>query len=60
MQIIADGALLDVLRRVRCFGVHLVRHDIRQDSARHTEAIAEVTRYLGLGDYASWDEDTLV
>ena len=23
MQIIADGALLDLLRRVRCFGVHL-------------------------------------
>ncbi len=58
MEIIAEGTLLDVLRRVRCFGVHLVRHDIRQDSARHTEAIAEVTRYLGLGDYASWDEDT--
>ena len=37
MQIIADGALLDLLRRVRCFGVHLVRHDVRQDSARHTE-----------------------
>nr|WP_167854871.1 phosphoenolpyruvate carboxylase [Haliea sp. SAOS-164] len=58
MQIIAEGTLLDVLRRVRCFGVHLVRHDIRQDSARHTEAIAEITRYLGLGDYAGWDEDT--
>lgn len=58
MAIIADGALLDVLRRVRCFGVHLVRHDVRQDSARHTAAIAEMTRWLGLGDYASWDEDT--
>ncbi|MFV8817069.1 phosphoenolpyruvate carboxylase [Haliea sp. E17] len=58
MQIIADGALLDVLRRVRCFGVHLVRHDVRQDSARHTAAIAELTRWLGLGDYAGWDEDT--
>ncbi len=58
MEIIADGALLDVLRRVRCFGVHLVRHDVRQDSARHTAAIAEMTRWLGLGDYAGWDEDT--
>lgn len=56
MQIIADGALLDLLRRVRCFGVHLVRHDVRQDSARHTEALAELTRWLGLGDYAAWDE----
>ncbi|PLW69732.1 phosphoenolpyruvate carboxylase [Pseudohalioglobus lutimaris] len=58
MEIIARGTLLDVLRRVRCFGVYLVRHDIRQDSARHTEALSEITRSLGLGDYADWDEDT--
>lgn len=58
MQLIARGSLLDVLRRVRCFGVHLVRHDIRQDSARHTQALSEITRSLGLGDYAEWDEDT--
>ncbi len=56
MDIIAQGTLLDVLRRIRCFGVHLVRHDIRQDSARHTEALAEITRCLGLGDYAAWSE----
>lgn len=56
MEQIARGALLDVLRRVRCFGVHLVRHDIRQDSARHTEALSEITCCLGLGDYADWDE----
>jgi len=58
MQIIADGALLDLLRRVRCFGVHLVRHDVRQDSARHTEALSELTSWLGLGDYAGWDESS--
>ena len=58
MQIIADGALLDLLRRVRCFGVHLLRHDVRQDSARHTQALSELTTYLGLGDYAAWDEAT--
>ena len=57
MDIIARGTLLDVLRRVRCFGVHLVRHDIRQDSARHTQALSEITRCLGLGDYADWDEE---
>ncbi|MCG4342529.1 phosphoenolpyruvate carboxylase, partial [Escherichia coli] len=48
--------LLDTLRRVRCFGVPLVRIDVRQESTRHTEAIAELTRYLGLGDYESWSE----
>ena len=58
MEIIAGGSLLDVLRRIRCFGVHLVRHDIRQDSARHTDAMSEITRCLGLGDYADWDEET--
>ena len=58
MQLIADGALLDLLRKVRCFGPHLLRHDIRQDSDRHTGALSELTAYLGLGDYAAWDEDT--
>jgi phosphoenolpyruvate carboxylase len=58
MRSIADGALLDLLRRVRCFGVHLVRHDIRQDSARHTDVLSQLTRWLGLGDYAQWDEPT--
>jgi phosphoenolpyruvate carboxylase len=61
MGLIADGALLDLLRKVRCFGVHLVRvhlvrHDIRQDSSRHTEVLSELTTYLGLGDYAAWEE----
>jgi phosphoenolpyruvate carboxylase len=57
MSLIADGALLDTLRKVRCFGAHLVRHDIRQSSDRHTGVLSELTTYLGLGDYASWDED---
>ncbi|MCV6961811.1 phosphoenolpyruvate carboxylase [Erwinia amylovora] len=56
MGIIANGQLLDTLRRVKCFGVPLVRIDIRQESTRHTEAIAEITRYLGLGDFESWSE----
>ncbi len=56
MGIIANGQLLDTLRRVKCFGVPLVRIDVRQESTRHTEAIAEITRYLGLGDYESWSE----
>ncbi len=48
--------LLDTLRRVKCFGVPLVRIDIRQESTRHTEALGELTRYLGIGDYESWSE----
>ncbi|WP_440056695.1 phosphoenolpyruvate carboxylase (plasmid) [Pseudoalteromonas sp. T1lg65] len=56
MEKIADGLLLDVLRRLDCFGVSLCKLDIRQDSARHTEVFSELTRYLGLGDYAQWHE----
>ncbi len=58
MNAIADGRLLDVLRLVKCFGLHLVRHDIRQDSARHTEVFEQLTPFLGLGSYADWDEPT--
>ncbi len=58
MAVIAEAGLLDLMRKVRCFGVHLVRHDLRQDSARHTEVFSELTRYLGLGDYQEWDENT--
>lgn len=57
MQAIAQSRLLDALRRVECFGVHLVRLDIRQDSARHTQALAEITDFLGMGDYTAWSEE---
>ncbi len=57
MRIIANGSLLDCLRRIRCFGLGLSRLDIRQESTRHETAIAEITRYIGLGDYAQWTED---
>jgi phosphoenolpyruvate carboxylase len=56
MGIIADGALLDTLRRIKAFGVHLVRLDIRQESTRHSDVISELTRYLGMGDYDQWSE----
>lgn len=57
MRIIANGGLLDCLRRIRCFGLSLSRLDIRQESTRHEMAIAEITRYIGLGDYSHWTED---
>ncbi len=56
MANIAHGKLLDLLRRIKCFGVNLVRLDIRQDSDRHTEALSELTQFLELGDYQQWDE----
>ncbi|MBT8768574.1 phosphoenolpyruvate carboxylase [Metapseudomonas boanensis] len=58
MGVIADGALLDCIRRASAFGLFLVRLDIRQDAGRHAAAMSEITDYLGLGAYADWDEDT--
>lgn len=60
MGVIADGSLLDTLRRIKCFGVHLVRLDIRQESTRHSDAMSEITRSLGLGDYNQWNEQDRV
>jgi phosphoenolpyruvate carboxylase len=54
--LIAGGRLTDILRRVATFGVTLARLDIRQSSDRHTEALDAITRALGLGSYAEWDE----
>src|SRR5919201_1851608 len=55
-KIIANGRLLDVLRRISAFGLTLVRLDLRQHSARHLGAIDAITRHLGLGSYAQWNE----
>ncbi|MCG9553723.1 phosphoenolpyruvate carboxylase [Vibrio sp. Isolate31] len=56
MGVIADGSLLDTLRRLKAFGVHLVRLDVRQESTRHSDVLSELTRYLGIGDYDQWSE----
>ncbi|TLP78370.1 phosphoenolpyruvate carboxylase [Pseudomonas nitroreducens] len=56
MGVIADGDLLDTLRRAATFGLFLARLDVRQDSTRHANAMAEITEHLGLGNYAEWDE----
>ncbi|WP_100658145.1 phosphoenolpyruvate carboxylase [Alteromonas flava] len=56
MQIVADGLLTDTIRRAHCFGIHLLKLDVRQDSQRHADVFSEVTRYLGLGDYNQWSE----
>lgn len=56
MRIIAEGPLEDTLRRVACFGLSLVRLDIRQSSDRHAEVIQALVSFYGLGDYASWSE----
>ncbi|MEM0909816.1 MAG: phosphoenolpyruvate carboxylase [Pseudomonadota bacterium] len=56
MKVIADGLLLDTIRRAHAFGSNLLKLDIRQDSQRHADVFSELTRYLGIGDYNQWTE----
>ena len=54
---VADSALLDLIRQVNCFGLSLVKLDIRQESDRHADAVDAITRHIGLGSYNEWDEE---
>ena len=55
---IADGQLINTIRRLAAFGLAMLPLDIRQESTRHSEALDAITNYLGLGSYLSWDEST--
>uniref|UniRef100_UPI003D6A0CD9 phosphoenolpyruvate carboxylase n=1 Tax=Lewinella sp. TaxID=2004506 RepID=UPI003D6A0CD9 len=58
-QRIAQDLLFDVERQVRCFGFHLVKLDIRQNSAYHEKAISQILQAAGFKDFdfANWDMD---
>ena len=43
-QHIANSDLLDLIRRVRCFGINLAKLDIRQESSRHEKLVNEVIK----------------
>src|SRR5690606_32863088 len=55
--IVAEGRLLDLLRRLACFRLTLMQLDIRQEAGRHTAVLDAITQALGLGSYAAWDEE---
>jgi len=57
LDTIANGSLLDTLRRVAVFGVSLTKLDIRQESSRHAQVFDELSDCLGLGRYREWDEE---
>ncbi|CAM9124286.1 unnamed protein product, partial [Ectocarpus fasciculatus] len=58
---IADGSVKDAIRRVQTFGLALLPLDIRQDSAKHTEALGAVTQHLGIKvPYTEWSEEERV
>ena len=56
MVVVANGCLRDSLRRLHCFGLNLVKLDVRQESTRHADVINTICEYLGLGCYNDWDE----
>lgn len=57
---VADGRLLDVIRRVAVFGLALTRLDIRQEAGVHARALDAITRALELGSYLEWSEEQRV
>jgi len=56
-QHIANADLLDLIRRVRCFGISLARLDIRQESSRHTKLVAEVLNQKYRTNFISLSEN---
>jgi phosphoenolpyruvate carboxylase len=57
MDIIAEGPLENIIRRIGCFGMTLVRLDIRQSSDRHAQVFEEISQFYGLGSYTQWTEE---
>ncbi len=55
---IANGELKDLIRLVETFGLQLLHLDLRQESTRHTDAVADLLRYHLRGeDYAQMSEE---
>ncbi|GAA4272182.1 phosphoenolpyruvate carboxylase [Aquimarina gracilis] len=56
---IAKQWLFPVERIIQCFGFHLVKLDIRQNSAYHEKAISQILAAVGYesSDYTNWDEE---
>ncbi|XP_038725752.1 phosphoenolpyruvate carboxylase 4 isoform X2 [Tripterygium wilfordii] len=55
--VLADGRLVDLIRRVTTFGMVLMKLDLRQESSRHAETLDAITNYLDMGSYSEWDEE---
>ncbi len=56
MGCIAAGGLEDLLRRLACFGLTLVKLDVRQNAERHAEVFDALTDFYQLGCYSDWSE----
>ncbi|EFJ16055.1 hypothetical protein SELMODRAFT_117085 [Selaginella moellendorffii] len=56
-EVLADGRLTDLIRRVSIFGMTLMKLDLRQEAEKHSEALDAITKFLDMGTYSAWDED---
>ncbi|RAR48422.1 phosphoenolpyruvate carboxylase [Flavobacterium lacus] len=56
---LAEDLLFPMERTVKCFGFHLAKLDIRQNSAFHDKAISQILQSSGEKDYdfENWSED---
>ena len=53
---IANGDLLDLIRRAKCFGINLARLDIRQEALRHSQLLSELIKSKSGLSYINWSE----
>lgn len=62
MKGIAENILFSIERTVTCFGFHLARLDIRQNSAFHDKAISQIFKANGEKEYdfENWSEEKRV
>ena len=44
------------MRRAKCFGINLAKLDIRQESSRHSQLLAEYVKKNN-SNYLNWDEN---
>lgn len=55
-DIIAEGRMLDIIRKVKCFGLTLLPLDIRQHAEKHQDLMNALTSEWGMGSYLEWSE----
>lgn len=55
-EVLAEGDLKDLIRLAETFGFHLMQLDVRQESTRHSEAIAELLKQDRGMDYLAMNE----
>lgn len=56
-ELVADGRIVDIIRRINVFGMTLLPLDIREESTKHTLVMDAITKHLGVGSYKAWDEE---